>query len=107
MAIRPLLVVLLALTAPAVAAGAAAAADDYVSGEVIVKYEDETTPQAASSVEKLSGTDSEHILPGGSEQLAIEDGESVRKTLSELRHNPNVAYAVPNWKAHASAFIPN
>src|SRR5919108_858198 len=104
---RPLLVALLCLTALTVPAGAAAAADDYVPGEVIVKYADETTAKAASTVEKLSGTDAEQALPGGSEQLAIEDGDSVRETVAELERDPNVAYAVPNWKAHASGFTPN
>jgi serine protease len=107
MPIRPLLVALLTLTALAVPAGATAAADDYVPGEVIVKYEDDTNAHAASTVEKLSGTDAQQNLPGGSERLAIEDGDSVPETISELRRNPNVAYAVPNWKAHAAAFIPN
>jgi serine protease len=106
MPIRPLLVALLALTALAVPAGAAAA-DDYVRGEVIVKYHEGASAKAASTAQKLSGTDAEQALPGGSEQLAIEDGDSVRETVAELRRDPNVAYAVPNWKAHASAFTPN
>ena len=45
----------------------------------------------------------QRALPGGSEQLAIDDGESVRETVSELRDDPNVAYAVPNYRAHAAA----
>src|SRR5215211_4624682 len=103
---RPLLVALLALTALAVPAGASAA-DDYVRGEVIVKYREGASAKAASTAQKLSGTDAEQALPGGSERLAIEDGDSVRETIAELRRDPNVAYAVPNWKAHASAFTPN
>ena len=43
-------------------------------------------------------------MPGGSEQLAIEDGDSVRETVAELEAHPNVAYAVPNYRAHAAAF---
>jgi serine protease len=58
---------------------------EYVPGEVIVKYNDETASQA----------------------LAIEDGESVAETVEELQADPNVAYAVPNYIAHASALIPN
>ena len=37
-----------------------------------------------------------------SQQLAIEDGQSVRATIDELEDDPNVEYAVPNWRAHAS-----
>jgi serine protease len=99
MSIRPLPVALLAVTALAVPASAAA--DGYVPGEVIVKYK----PGAA--VEKPRGTEAEASLPGGSEQLAIDDGDSVRETIAELRRDPKVAYAVPNWKAHAAAFVPN
>jgi serine protease len=107
MSIRPLLVALLTAAILAVPAGAAAAAGDYVPGEVIVKYEDGTTAEAASTVERRSGTDAERALPGGSEQLAIEDGDSVHETIAELRSNPKVAYAVPNLRARAAAFVPN
>jgi serine protease len=99
MSIRALPVALLAVTALAVPASAAA--DGYVPGEVIVKYK----PGAA--VEKPRGTEAEASLPGGSEQLAIDDGDSVRETIAELRRDPKVAYAVPNWRAHAAAFVPN
>src|SRR5919106_372083 len=99
MSIRALPVALLAVTALAVPASAAA--DGYVPGEVIVKYK----PGAA--VEKPRGTEVETSLPGGAEQLAIDDDDAVRKTIAELRRDPKVAYAVPNWKAHAAAFVPN
>jgi serine protease len=74
---------------------------------VIVKYRAGTDAGTERQVESLSGTDTERALPGGSEQLAIEDGESVGETVSELRGDPNVAYAVPNYRAHASAFVPD
>lgn len=105
MPIRLLTLAVLVLTALAVPAGAAA--DGYVPREVIVRYEDRIGPRAESEMERLSGTKVERALPGGSEQLAIEDGDSVRETIAELSRNPNVAYAVPNWKARAAAFLPN
>jgi serine protease len=105
MPIRLLLLALIALAALAVPAGAAARG--YVPGEVIVRYQEGAGPGAESAVERLSGTEAERALPGGSEQLAIEDGDSVRETIAELRRDPKVAYAVPNWKARAAAFIPN
>jgi serine protease len=107
MPIRPLLPALLALTALAVPADAAADESDYVPGEVIVRYEEDVKAEATSAVERLSGTDTERALPTGSEQLAIEDGDSVRETIAELDRDPRVAYAVPNWRARAAAFIPN
>jgi serine protease len=101
---RLLLAAVLALTL--LAAPAAAEAVDYVPGQVIVKYRAGTPESERAQLESLAGTDTRRELAGGSEQVAIEDGESVRATLAELRDDPNVAYAVPNYKAHASA-LPN
>jgi serine protease len=89
------------LVAPAAAEGAR-----YVPGQVIVKYRAGTAAGTESQLQKLAGTNPGRTLPGGSEQLAIADGESVRETVAELRKNPDVAYAVPNYKAHAAA-LPN
>ena len=102
---RVLAAAALALLLLAVPASAAAA--DYVDGEVIVKYRDGTTGAAERGVEAQAGTDTEQELPGGSEQLQIEDGESVSQTIAELRADPRVEYAVPNVVAHASGLIPN
>ena len=104
MQIRLPLAAALALTVLAVPATADAAS--YVPGEVIVKYRAGTDEADRERLEQVAGTDSELALPGGSEQVAIDDGESVRETLAELRDDPNVAYAVPNYRAHASA-LPN
>jgi serine protease len=93
---------LLLLTLPA---GARAAG--YVPGEVIVHYEQDTGGGVAAQVAAEAGTEPVQALPGGSEQLQIEDGDSVRETIAELKADPNVAYAVPNWRAHAAAEAPN
>jgi serine protease len=81
----------------------AAAAGEYMPGEVIVKYRDGTARTVQSEVQEETGTDPEVALPGGSKQLGIEDGESVRETVAELRDDPNVAYAVPNYIARVAA----
>ena len=86
---------------------AAARAADYVPDEVIVRYEEGTGGGVAAQVAAEAGTEPVQELPGGSEQLAIDDGDSVRETIAELREDPNVAYAVPNWRAHAAAVAPN
>ena len=96
----------LALLALFVLAAPAAAAD-YVQGEVIVKYRDGTTATTEATVQAQTGTDAATVLPGGSERLQIEDGESVTETVDELREDPNVAYAVPNHIARAAQFVPN
>ncbi len=81
---------------------AAARAADYVPDEVIVRYDEGTGGGVAARVAAEAGAEAVQTLPGGSEQLAIDDGDSVRETIAELREDPNVAYAVPNWRAHAA-----
>jgi serine protease len=88
-----------------VPAGALAA--DYVPDQVIVKYAQGVGGGVAADVAAEAGATPVAELPGGSEQLKIQDGESVRSTISELRQDPKVDYAVPNWKAHAAATTPN
>jgi serine protease len=78
-----------------------------VPDEVIVHYEDGTGGGVAADVAESAGAEPIAELPGGSEQLQIEDGGSVRETIAELRADPNVTYAVPNWRAHAAAEAPN
>src|SRR5918992_218053 len=96
-----------ALALVLVAASPAAAAE-YVPGEVIVKYRDGTTATVQAGVEQAAGTEEQQALAGESAQLEIEDGESVPETVTELREDPNVAYAVPNFIAHAAApLFPN
>jgi serine protease len=86
---------------------ASAWGSDYVSDEVIVRYEPGTGGGVAANVAEQAGAEPIAGLPGGSEQLQIEDGDSVRETIAELRADPNVEYAVPNWKAYAAATSPN
>jgi serine protease len=100
----PLLLAALALLL-LVPAGARAA--DYVPDEVIVRYDEGTGGGVAARVAAEAGAEAVQTLPGGSEQLAIDDGDSVRETIAELREDPNVTYAVPNWRAHAAAGVPD
>jgi serine protease len=100
----PLLLAALALPL-LLPAGALAA--DYVPDEVIVRYDEGTGGGVAARVAAEAGAEPVQALPGGSEQLQIEDGDSVRETIAELRDDPNVVYAVPNWRAHAAAEAPD
>src|SRR5918994_1150810 len=86
---------------------AGAQASGYVPDEVIVRYEDGTSGGVAAQVTAAAGAEAIQALPGGSEQLQIDDGDSVRETIAELRADPNVAYAVPNWRAYAAASAVN
>jgi serine protease len=98
--------VLLAMPGPA-AAQAARRDGTYLPGEVIVRYHAGTTSAAQARLEAATGTHTLAALPGGSKRLEVHDGQSVTETVSELRRDPNVAYAVPNFTARASAFYPN
>jgi serine protease len=104
MRIRLILAAALAL---ALAAPSGAAASRYLPGSVIVKYKHGTSAGQRSVVQRIAGVRPEQSLPGGSKQLQVHDGDSVRQTVSELNADPNVAYAVPDYIAHASALRPN
>jgi serine protease len=95
---RPRLLLSAAATAAFVAAApAGAVAAEYVPGEVIVRYEGRAAATGGAG----------ERLPGGAHKFAIHDGDSVPETVRELRERRDVAYAVPNYVAHASAFVPN
>jgi serine protease len=66
--------------AACLAGAAPASASEYVPGEVIVQHKGESAAQ---------------VVP-------LDSGETVREAVAELRGAPDVDYAVPNYKAHAS-----
>ena len=88
------------------AAGTASAAD-VVPGKVIVRYHSDADRGDRAQVQRRTGTRFGSVLPGGSRTLRIEDGESLKTTLDELRRHDDVAYAVPDYKVHAAGFVPN
>jgi serine protease len=96
-----------AVLAPAADAQSPAPGAAYRPGEAIVQYDAGTTAGAKRAVESRTGIGGEGALPGGAQQVAIRDGESVPDTLGQLRRDPSVARALPNYIAHASAFQPN
>jgi serine protease len=107
MRLRPLVpaaALLLALAAPA-SAGAAAVAP----GRVLVRFDRSATSAERAAVERATGTRTAVAkLPGGARQLAIADGQSVAATLAELRAEPGVRDARPDYRLHkAAAFYPN
>src|SRR5438034_8944642 len=89
MKISPL--VLAAVAAFLLAAAPAASAADYVPGEVLVGPEATTSSNDSRSAEVVR----------------TRPGESVPAASKRLRKQPGARYAVPNYIAHASGFIPN
>lgn len=84
-----------------------APAAQYLPGELIVHYRDGTSEADQAAIETTAGTLAAGALPGGSKRLQIQDGQSVDTTVTELRSDPRVDYAVANFRARASAFQPN
>ena len=89
MTIRPPL--LAAAAALLLAAAPSASAAEYVPGEVLVAHE-----ASASS----TGS-------GGAKVVPTRRGETVGAAVKRLRKKGGIRYAVPNYIAHASGFIPN
>jgi serine protease len=83
--------VLAAAAALALAAAPSASAAEYVPGEVLVAHE--------ASASTATG--------GGAEVVPIKRGETVRAAVKRLRNERGIRYAVPNYVAHASGFVPN
>ena len=96
-----------ALTAALLLSASTAGAATYVPDEVIVKYRDGTSGSVQQAVAQSAGTETLLEAPGGTAQLEIEDGDSVRQTVEELQSDARVAYARPNYVARASGFVPN
>jgi serine protease len=109
----PAAIGLVLLLAPGSAGGAAppppadGANAQYVPGKVLVRYREGTAAAERARLQRSTGTKSRSAVPGGAQALSIQNGASVPKTLSELRSDPHVAYAVPDYVAHAAALVPN
>jgi serine protease len=99
----PILVALAAvLLAPA--AASAATSGSHVPGEVVVRYK-RGVDRAA--VQRDTGVGAPRTLAPRTRLLKIRDGQSVVKTVAELRSRPEVATAAPNALARLSAFYPS
>ena len=76
------------------------AAPDYVPAEVVVGH---SAAQTASGVAAAGEAGSEDV-----EVLKLPRGHSVWRAIAQLRRQPGVAYAVPDYVAHqAGGWIPN
>ncbi len=103
----------LAALAGAALAPATASAADYVPNEVVVGYAAGPVATVAADVQKTMGTRAvSSISPQPDVQvLKLPRGESVTRVVARLRHRRGVAYAVPDFIAHADgaegSFIPD
>jgi len=90
------------LAAPSAHAHAA----EYVPGEVVIKYRDGASAAERGDVLEDSDTVVQERLAGASRELQIQDADTVPEKVAELRKEPDVEYAVPNYVARTS-FVPN
>jgi serine protease len=101
---QPLLAALAAaalLLAPAAAHG-----EDFIPGEVIVRYAKDADRPARAKVQRETGTGRPEVFAPRTRVLQIKDGQTVQDTVAELRRRPEVAAAAPNVVARISAYVP-
>ena len=102
-----------ALAAPVAADASSPDAAPAVAttGEVVVGYDGSASAARKQAVAAATGTAPAADLPGDAQVVKIEDGASVKGTVDELKRQPGVRYAVPNFKVHASGmpapYFPN
>jgi serine protease len=101
------LLVLAAAAALLLAAVPCATAADYVRGRVIVGYDHGLTSGQREAVASAAHVVGGARLPAGARLVRTRRGETVPEAIARLRQDPRVRYAVPNYIAHASGFIPN
>ena len=92
------------LVAPACALGA-----DYVPGEVVVGYSSGAPAAKVMAVDaRAGGRRTAAPAPPAVRVVRTRRGESVRAAMARLRRERGVAYAVPNYVAHAAtAWLPD
>jgi serine protease len=85
------------------------AAPDYVPGQVVVGYKSGTTAKVTRNLTTRMGVRQAGPAPSSGEQVvSVPKGATVQQEASRLRAQPGVAYAVPNYIAHAAgSWIPN
>ena len=103
---RPLTAVA-ALVAAFLIVATSASAADYVPGKVIVKYRTGAPRVVRAVVQRRTRTAFAAGLPSGARALSIRGDRSVPATIAALRKHRNVEWAVPDYIAHASDYVPN
>lgn len=76
-------------------------AQTYVPGEVLVKIKGKASIQNVGPIAKLRVAsklaEAEGMMAGNLHHLALKSGHDMAQVLSELREDPNVEYAEPNY----------
>ena len=106
--ISPLLPCLLAVLALGICAAPASAAE-YRADELIVGYADATDAAQQQAIQAAAGTQpADAPSPAPTARVVeVKPGQSITAAARELRARDGVVYAVPNYLARASGFVPN
>ncbi len=99
------LAVLAGLGAPA---AGASMPSGYAPNEIIVKYAVATPPAARAATTRAAGALDASVLAPHTRLMRLGPGVSVNSALHQLRRQPDVVWAVPDYRAGASGtWIPN
>jgi serine protease len=90
-----------------IVAAPSAMAAPHARGRVIVGYEYGLSAGQRAVVAKAAQTVGGKRLPAGARLVRTRPGETVQGAITRLRKSPHVRYAVPDYIAHASGFIPD
>jgi serine protease len=82
-------------------------ASDADPQAVIVGFRASTTRADRAAAERATGTAYADGFPGGTQKLRIVGKRGVAATLAGLRRRSEVQYALPDYRVHASDFVPN
>jgi serine protease len=90
------------------ATASAAAPSAYAPNEILVRYAASTSPAARATMARAVGGIDPAVLAPGTRLLRLAPGVSVASALRKLRGRRDIAWAVPDYLAHASGgWIPN
>jgi serine protease len=90
------------------ATASAAAPSAYAPNEILVRYAASTSPAARATMARAAGGIDPAVLAPGTRLLRLAPGVSVASALRKLRGRRDIAWAVPDYLAHASGgWIPN
>jgi serine protease len=89
------------------AAAPSASAADFVRGRVIVAYEHGLSQGQRAAVASAARVVGGRKLPEGARLVRTRRGETVHQAIGRLKRDKRVRYAVPDYVAHASGFVPD
>jgi serine protease len=88
-------------------ASARAGSASYAPGRILVKYATATPARARAATARGAGADAWSVTAPHTRLLRLAPGASVGVALRALRRRSDVAWAVPDYRAHAAELIPN